>query len=329
MGKLVNTFFEGGADDKLAALDAYTKTSSGTKSTLSENVLGGGNRVLDSIKTIPFDARDISSMIKVDGGMKLDKAAATKRIGEVLNNNGVFKAFSAEVQNTVSDALGSPGSMSKYLVGVNGLYKEIVASDVTDVKGIVGLLNNLSGNSEYASLFDVGGTFALVNSIVGKAMSYGLVDAAQELMDKVKDDETRRKLQLANIRSLMTASDLDGVNKVIDNFGVEAVLSRVPDAVDTIVTCYQFPDSAEPVNQAECYAKLLGLLNRLNSGWAVIKRGVAMVTNLAPFTAASDDARLLFLNDPVYREAALTAPNYPKQPLIGLMTEQYPLAVFG
>lgn len=330
MGNLATSFFQGGADDKLAAIDAYTKAPTGTQSGTKGTGLDLGNSILNAIRSTKFSATDISGIITVKDGAHIDKAAARTKVDGLMKSSGLYKTFSDTMQQNIANAIGAATGKdgSSYLVTIGGVAKEVMAGDASDLKGIVGLLNSISGNSELASLLDMTSSFAFFNETIQKMNEWGLTDAFSELIDKIDNEELRKKLMLSNVRSLIVNGDLDNVNKVIDYFGVEQVLSRVSDAIELLITCYAFPEDTTSDKYPSIRDKFIALLGRFKTNWWLTTRNGVSVPNAAMFSSCSDDTKTLFITVDYLRSLVMVGPNYPKVAQLTLATNMYPLVTF-
>lgn len=355
--KLADTVFKTGPQDSVAAADIYTtapdsKPATAAPTDAQSNVTNQAAQLFKSKEAIG----DLAKSLKIqDGKVSVDTKDLMKRIqnesgelGSPLNNlqktltTKILKAIglkdAADVakQAGVAGLPGSGNEASKKILTIQNakvLYGTVTtivdsAKNLKNATDVVNLLNSISGNSTLAKLIDKEAQFAVFGNLLQQVSALGIPDAIDLLLDKLDDDKERRRLLLDNLRSLIMNSDMPSVRKAITYVGGAGILSRVPDAIPLIMTFYQFAPGTDPNNYAAKREELIGILNDIDAHWFEYSRNGTWISNLEPFTYASDDALLLCKMTTTHFVAASIGPDFRIVELVPTLQAAYPKAVF-
>lgn len=332
MNKIADSMFSAGAMDKLLAIDVYEQVDSKTKTGFISQVKSFGKEAMDSIRTLPGTVRDFAGTVSFENGkVKLSKSELTNRLVDLAGNaSGPFSKLSAAAQNSVLSTFGaSPDTAGMIRTAIGDSFSMLSSADVTDARGLVDMLETITGNSGIAKLFDLEAEMALFGGILGEAIRLGVPDAIDELYDKFKDDQNARKVFSDNLLMAATSGDLAAVQRIIAKIGLQAALSQVPDLIQIILMGYTFKPLTTAAEWPARLGELKSTIASIDPNWYRYKRNGQWVNNLAPFTYISDDAKKLFLTDPDFKEAAMIAGEFPSEDIMSILTRNYPLAAFS
>lgn len=318
--KIAPTLTETGPKEEVAVSDVYTEKKSAPVNVKQPNrIAEAAKNVADSLKSTNNIA-DLAKAISVqDGKASIDKNSA-KDLARAAT--GGTNSPLAELKSTIADELlvlagvkddralqdaangaGLPGQGTDKakkgfltLTNVKVLYSNYKAISEMDIKSatdVASLLNSISGNSQLAKVLDMESQFAILGKVVSKLSELGIPEAIDIILDKLEDDKERRRLMIENVRTFIYQSDLVSINKVIDYVGANGLLSRVPDAVNLIMTFYRYPyGQGRPTTTLR--DQLKNTLDRIDANWYRYKRDNTWISNLEPFTYASQEALDLF-----------------------------------
>lgn len=332
MNKIAASMFSAGAMDKLLAIDVYEQTDSKTKTGFISQVKSFGKEAMDSIRTLPGLARDFAGTITFEGGkVKLDKNELKGRLIDLAGNaSGPFSKLSAAAQNSVLSSFGaSPETAGMIRTAIGDGFSMLTSSEVDDARGLVGMLETITGNTGFAKLFDLEAEMALFGGILGEAIRLGVPDAIDELYNKFKDDENARKVFSDNLLMAATSGDLATVKRIINKIGLQAALSQVPDLIQIILMGYTFKPLTTASEWPVRLTELKDTLTSINPDWYRYKRNGVWINDLAPFTYISEDARKLFMTDADLKEATMIAGEFPSEDIMSILTRNYPMAAFS
>lgn len=324
-GKLANTFFQTGPLDDVLAVDPYQVTTGAVKTNILDQLSGIGDDTLKTIRNQTAGVKDLARMINVkDGKYSLDTKSLTDRIMALGSGlKGPFAKISSTVQGGIIDGLAKLGVNPDTALQIRAVVGDTVSvlakGDLTDARGIVDIIGSITGDSNIAKLLDSEAEMALFGGIINEAIRLGIPDALDILSEKISSDKTKRRVVELTLRQAVTYNDLATVRKIVGRIGPAAAKAQLPDIIMLILTFYSFPAETTPAEYDACYQDLLGVLNLIEPNWAVYTRGAQQVTDLTPFTYASDDALTLFKRDPQFQLQVLIAPSYPKQDIVSLL----------
>lgn len=355
-GKIAQTVFKTGPDDKLITTDVYSESPSTAQLTqISDNSasitneiakagqwLGSSDGVLSVIKSLTVGS---------GGKVKLDAKALSKRLIEASGgNNSPFNDIVVSTKNRLLGALGLPentisNDLSKNAVNLSGqdlrkqltnqiLFKNATtlidaATNIESTKDVVKLLNSVVTDGEIATFFDSASKFAILGDVLTQASRLGIPDVIDSVLDNLADDKQKQKLLVDNLYMFVQQGDLDNIQKVLDECGRSKLLARMPNIVNQILKMYRFGNKVTVADYPSLTTKLVNLLNGLNPNWTQYNRAGDVIGNLEPFTEASPDSLTLLKNTNTYRLAAMIGPTYRSINVMDELKRQYPLAALS
>lgn len=333
-----------GPDDTLVAVDAYGTTSDMVLSKAKQGATKVGNDIVDSAKKAALDPKALAKAIKVqDGKMSLSGGS----IKDILTKGLLGGKNGSRIGNTTGPNLtGLPGLSNtqgklaeKYLADIIGedaaallgkggkLYKIGAGVDTSTAAGLMKGIAKLADFPELASVADDHAILATSLAYLDTAISMGIPDAIDILLNKIKDDKRARQRLIANVRGAVLRADIATIKKIIEYIGARAVLEQVPDACVYILAAYNFPPKTNPKQYSSLRTELLGLLEQLDSEWDRESRNGVLVNKLDPFTRISRAAKTLLQLEATYDVPIAMAATYKKVDLNSMMRKMYPYLV--
>lgn len=195
--------------------------------------------------------------------------------------------------------------------------------DLDSATGIADLLHDLTGTSLFRTT-----NLAVVGAVIGTALtkvsSWGMPRLIDDILAVVRDDRTRKRIVADRAADIVDAGDIDAIETLINKVGAATLVSKTPDIASRVLQRYQFKEGITPADYPTRLEQLVRVLDALQPNWFLVYRGTERVWNLTFISVASDDARMLFLNSDVHRDAILIAPHYPQLPTHHLIFDLYP-----
>lgn len=345
-GKIADTTFNVGPTNDVATVDVYKEQDSKPKGSKTETAAANvGSKAVEALKS-GITLKDIAKITNIENGKaSIDKSAATDKLKDVT---GGLDSPVASLGDALADDLlvalgfgrgeagaGTPGlpgdgnvAGKKLTSGdIRFVYDSVQnirkTADLSSAQGVASLLNSISGNSQLAKILDMESTFAVLGKIMQKVSELGIPEAIDMILDKLADDKERRRLLLENLRAAVMASDLYTINKAIDYVGSAGVLTRVPDIVDLLFMFYRYPPGSSVATTA-LRDQLINTLARIDVHWYQYERNGVWISNLQPFTYASESALALMALSPTHLVPSRIAKSYYKTSLIDLARERHP-----
>lgn len=304
--------------DDLMAQDAYGISDNGILNKLGETAGSALASKLDEFRGSGSGiASDLLDMV-VDKSKSwaLSKDGLAGRIVDTLGGRmSALNGLSDRFKETLTNGLGLPeDTFSIAKVAIGEAISRIDTRGNSDVRNVLNLIGQVTGNSSISQYFDVGSTAALMSGLMREAIVLGVDGAVKALVDSA-DGENREAALIALEANIITAfenSDLDTIGEMIDLLGVNRVLSVIPDGVTVLLANYEFPLGIQLTNYATERNELLAVIERINPNWDKAERGGELISNLTPFATMSEDARTLFLRSDQHMVHTLVAKTFDK-----------------
>ena len=173
-----------------------------------------------------------------------------------------------------------------------------------------------------AGFLDIEAELALVDRISSESLRIGVPDMGQTLADNASEPTITKRIWLGQLRQSCIRSYMGNIQSAIDECGVTACISKVPDAVSLILQYYQYRGNTNGL-YAEL-TKVKGILNQLSPGWHITESEGVTSHSLDPFLSMSSDAKDLFLLDDELMLNVLAASHYGNEDYFTLAKTMYP-----
>ncbi len=331
--KLAPTVVTTGPQDDLLTVDAYDFQAkdilSGFTGKLSSSVLGD---IGDSFRAGGGLAANMANLLKrgSDGKIGLNGDAFKDRLVNSLGGRtGLLNSMSGALKNSIGQATGIPDNiLNRADVVINGVVRSVQTGDIKSASTLFGLVGGVLDDSSLVEFLDVGAKTSLLTELYRQAMTLGVPEAIDIIVDKAGDNDKAAVYALSMIiDDAVINGNIQTVNKLIDKLGPAAVLAKFPSAVPQILASYQYATvTAAGPNFPVLYAELNTTLSRLDPNWGRRTRNGVSVLDLSVFTNISVDARAILSSTGPFVEAVQVASLYPPVALAQRGKQMYPLA---
>lgn len=340
---------------EIYATTTYTPTApQPEKEGVVSKVVGDVKGVVGAVTGAAKDL-EIKKLIKagIDGDDKTEKAILDKMKeatdGAVSQVADLKKSVISDILKTTGIGGDKVASLTQMILkgqnikqeGINALLGKfpkievlyntatmISNADFNTTKGITDILNAVSGNDALAEVLDVGSAFKVLGKVATLLPKIERADAMlDKLMAKIKGTKNKKIFAISISRDAFMSGNLELINRMLDYAGVDAVILKVPDAVQLILMNYRLPPSVKQPTMA-IYTLMVNTLTRLDSHWFEYNRNGTWIPNLAPFTYASRDTERVLALTMDYRMQLAIAKKFPSRNLPALGKAFFPLAAY-
>jgi hypothetical protein len=260
-------------------------------------------------------AEDIAQLITVeDGKLVLDEDEINQRIRDTIGPgiNNLDDAARGAVLAAVAQSLGQdPEAIAATIGGATSL---LDPANYEDAKSFTEMLKGITGNSDIAALLDMETEFAVLDTLINKAVELGIPQAVDHILDEFENDALRKRALVRNIRRAAMNSQLGVVQQGLDELGRHRVMQRVPDLHAMVLKYYRFPQGTTSQDYDTHRTELFNLLDGADPNWAVRDRNGVTVSDLRPFQSVSNDAQKL-LQHTQYQVPMQLGREYPQEPI--------------
>lgn len=330
--RVADTIFSGISTDRLATQDVYKVTDSTAKNTLFDAAKSQVVETAELLRKRPGIVSEAVQLARSAQTGAMSKAEIAQRVAGVLQglgNNPLSKLTSAAA-NKVYGLLGVPADAQKTIgAAIGSGYQIFKYADVSSVRGIADLLGDISGSSSLAKFFDMEAEAALFSGVLDDAIRMGVTESIDLVKQYASHPEVWQSAFVASAGQAILSSDLETLNKIIDDTSADKVLGENPNAIADVLSNFRLANTVTP----EQYSAKLGLmktvLGKLNPTWWQYPRNGRLVLNYAIMAGVSDDAKKVLDLEPLYRDMTLTAPFYQKQSVSGVVLDLYPGSSIG
>lgn len=320
---LVQTTFQAGPSDALAALDVY-KNVSGTnvinriqKLNIDSSILTGGGfgmaNAKDAINLLSDLAKQTSNAIAGSKSAKnqliatasaLASKASTLLTGTPdqikLNKEGLMDrllqasdAIQSSLRRTdgnILDAIMKDTPLRSFLmVNVAGIKNRISVADIRDIHSIGRLMNDLA-QSEVFSAKDNGALSGVIGAIIGQASKLGIPNAFDAIAGAIEDNALLIDVIKTAIPHVIEASNMEQLYSISNSDLGKVINSIYPDFLPSLVQGYSWTPKLRQVNkQVYTMQGLMDTASNINTNWNLTILGTKPTVDMSTFVGGSDD----------------------------------------
>lgn len=327
--KVAAGFLEHGPKDDALVVDPYGVSDNGILNNLTEAAGGMFQNAIESLRRSPDLITDLTSMVLTgDTNFSMIKDNMVNRVVSSLGGQyGIMNSISGPLKDSIVGGAGLPeGIFDTAMMVVNGQMQRFQAGGVDNARQVYALVNQITNHSNLNRFFDIGSESALMAGVMRELIALGIPESINVLVEKAPHEEVAYNALYANMRAAVEYSDLDTINMMLDQLGPTTFLSRVPDAVQVLLTNYELPVGTTDENYDTEWTALKACLDKMMPGWGRVKRDGVLISDLSFYSTLSVDAQRLMRREPDYLIAATIGPSYQGAPdLIGELKRRYPL----
>lgn len=313
--KIADTQFITKHDTGVAAVDVYgqspekqpvntsankTNLPSGFKTPntkgLFDSLAKGGLSAFDS-----KSGQSIGNIVKGVTSVLGDKRSVSDSlkkalVSDVLSNVGFDKnaveisgvLFGKRDKDSVMGVLSKLNPQMEVVVG--GVKTIMDAGKLDSAQGIVGLISNLTGNTDLVKVLNIEPQMMVLQSLMNEATKLRIPSLIDTIISTRKEKKHQTQLLIMSAPSAASNSDLDTLSKILDTMGDSNVLKTYPDIIKSILSGYKTKHGQDP---SETDAnELFGLLTRIKHEWWITDRDGSKVYDLSLFENLSRHAKL-------------------------------------
>jgi hypothetical protein len=317
---LANTIFQGNSRDAMVVSDAYKISKNETRNSMYDSVKGIYSGAVDGLFANKSSITTLAGLVKQSKGGNVDKISMLNSALGAMGSSlpSLLGTLGGSLKNVLGDAAGSligPGAEKSIEVLYKNAGMLIGAADIDSTHDLLKFVNAMAGDSELTQFINIEAESAIIGGIAKNLMDFGLDDLVDEAIEMGRTEQVRQNafayMSVAAVNgplgSGVGGSNLDMINKVIDNIGITKFLEYNPDAVASIIAGYNFDPTYTVADYPAQRTKLLNTLLRINANWDKKLRGAEYIPNLGPFLKQSASSKTLFCMSPPLRTLSLAA----------------------
>lgn len=326
MSRIASTTFSGAPTDNLAAVDYYNEQTDELRNSFISRLDEFGDNVLATIGRQNSALRDITD-IALGKGVPDPKAAQRRLEGVLTGSRAAVGQLSDALQDGMLATLGVDERNTQELKAViNNTATKIQAGSVTDARGVVSLLEDVTDTQGLINILDIEAQASVFSGILQEVNRWGVPDTIDQVMDNLDDEDLQDEVVRRSATNIRDNADIDTLERYVDRGErvVNTLLAEVPDMAQRTVSRYRFPRDTTPANYPDRLTQLVKVLTAFQDNWWNTSVGSTPAINLGVINQASDDALVLFRSDAAYRDTAMIADQYPKENVKTLLRSFYP-----
>jgi hypothetical protein len=314
-GNIANTFFESGPDDNLLTADVYEIKDNLPKNNLLTNLNTIAFNSIEEIRNDPEALNNIKSVLTSKASEKLTQEEV---INTLIDSMGPLKSSLKDVSGPLLDVLTNnfnetPNALSgesDMLMLLSDGVKQYGGAGSKELQSLIGLVNTKIGGTDTIELLDLTLESVLTSSLLSNVLDLGLIGAARDILLAVKDPLIAILAIRRNLKNISNSGDIDALTIALDNLGGGRLRADMPDVIIRFLRNYRHPKDLKPSDYQEQVNKIVEVFNRIDSNWNIVKRDNEWVSDLTPFSTASEQAVELFSTDNIFLTPVVIAKTY-------------------
>jgi len=302
--RLSDSIFQGRSTDAMVVDDAYQISTGETRNSVYDSAKSVFSDAIKGLGTNKNSVNELTRLIMDARNGTVDKQDMFTRALGAMGTSlpGLLGTMGGALKNQLAGVAGTmigPDAQKAVEVLYNNIPLLVSTTNVKDTADLISLVQELTGNSELASLINVEAESAVIAGIAGALMDYGIGDLVDDVVNMSRSDTVKMNALSYLSSQSVAGADLDTINKILDQLGLVKFLENNPNAVKDILSAYYLGTDDTPDTYPAKRDKLITTLARIDAHWYQRLRGGNYVLALDAFTVASTDAKkLLTLDDP-------------------------------
>lgn len=292
---LADTFFLGGAEDKLAAVDVYTQTSAdepiditavdgATDSDALQGMMGGNLA----------PPEEILKSYSPTEGLVLDTNALRNGI---INANGALRSAIGTVSSGIKDAVMVAKGINNIKATINGITASIKRGKLSDIVGIANLIGGLSGRVYPIAFNDLAGMANLSTNVLKQAAELGIPNAYDQIASGIASVPGLLNEVTRNILPIVAlTSDVNMLMNIARGPCRNNIRSMNPGFIGSFAKNYKLPPKTSQAAQRKIGNQISCSFSSIDPNWnKTIKSNGALVNCSNVLNKASSDLRKVML----------------------------------
>lgn len=323
----VNSVFSTSVKENLSVVQATAKDGITALNSFKDEQLGTLNTFIKSVTGNAITMKDLSSIIDVRNGIKIDYDALSKRLSDAagfpLNSiQGMTRDIQRETENLL-DAYSS-GNVTRML-NAAGLTFRVNDGSQQLVSMLSDVLSRTSkSDSKFNEVVDESAQLAFLNTMLKYTVTAGLWEGIDDLLEQYTIPEEGIR-SLGNYSTIAVKNgDVYTLQAIMDRCGISAITAVNTNLHADLLRYFEFSSDVVETEYPDYRTRMLNVLDAANPTWEKKLFNTLDTLNLTAFTQASDDTIELLGTVDRFRTHILLGPEYPKRALMTLIRNFYP-----
>ena len=291
--KLANTTFVDGADDSLAAIDAYSQKTAATPLSV----------YLDSSVADPALLQGLAGTSAIDEAAQL--ADITKATSLPLKpENVVSGVINKEPKLQSAFASLDPG-LQKFLTSVKGnarirmvdgkLKTDFKLSSIANVAGVTTMINVLGGKGGLINSVDIASRINFTSNLLKVAAKMGVPNAYATVAANIKDNDVLNAVTKNILSSVVVTSNVNMLSNISFSVKNGRVKCVMPKFTTRFAANFKLPAGILPSEFGNIGAQISGSFSRINGRWVtkVNARGQARINGNTLLNVSTDFRKVM------------------------------------
>lgn len=281
------------------------------------------------LRSTGCSAENLIGLISTDGGkLGLNRGEIEKRLSSAMGQS--MYTLKPELRESMIQSMAEMTGQDAATIklAMNNIQSDVDSDKQGDASALAQILSNVEGSEEIIQIFDLHAETAMISALLDQAIDMGIPQAVETLLNRVENEEVRRRIALERLRLAAMNSQLKSVQSITSLAGADAAMAKVPDIVVLITQNYNWGANVRSDEYPAKRDELLNTLAQLNPRWHSKRRDGQWISDLEPFSMASQQALTLFKMSE-YSLQAMVAPTYPKRNYVSVARKYHPRVAIG
>jgi hypothetical protein len=288
-GKLIETTFQTGPDDDLAAVDVY-EGGGGVENTYDDKRAQAIDN-MDIVGASGSNSTQESFAPAGETGFDNSAFASPEAFARMAGDTSALVGYLNNLSNAAKALFNLRPSQSSVSVGSNSVKP---VANIKDIKAVVNIINNLSSNNFDNKVIDKGASQQLITSAAVTASNNGIHGAYQALVKNPNLD-----------RTVLTDSAIDAIEQTVavGNLGIAldvsqtelmaTVIEKSPAIIQAILSTPTLVDISEK-DSGKVFGTFLDSFNAANPNWNKTTINNNEITDLKEYSLSRTMRDLLY-----------------------------------
>jgi hypothetical protein len=207
---------------------------------------------------------------------------------------------------------------------VQGAVRYGEMGDITRMGDALDMFRMVTGSDEIINMFDLGAEVALLSGIVTEAVSLGIPEAIDIMMEEAPDDWSRTQIAYNTFPTVVWSGDIYGLDRVVEYMQPEVIAERYPNYIRDFLSRYRVPVGSTAEQYPTFKNNMIATFLKINPYWDKALRGSVYIDSLIPFISMSDDARTVFMSTNSHQPAVMLAKDMQSVELATWVKSNFP-----
>ena len=240
------------------APEGLSSLVSSSTSTLKEKLTSSLSFVNDSLKI----ARSATSVLSIGSALLKGKGDLLSRIASAapqLANS--IKGFPL---SSISEILGSVGSVSGALVKVDGIANRIGKGNYSEITNLGSSINTITGRKDTFEILDSAASIGALSGVCESAVRRGIPNSFAALSGTLNDIDSVNRMAGKTVGTVLKNSDSSSLMCMAKDTSPGAIKMMRPDVVEGFSSNYTLPEGTLNSQLSGMFTEYKGGLKRLD-----------------------------------------------------------------